>query len=220
MPAVNYAIKNWHLLWIMTFVMGMICIPVNRVHAHKLSVFAWVEDNTVHVESKFSSGRKPKAAPIEIQDGNGNLILAGTTDSSGQFSFKVPQKTTLKIILKDGMGHRAEWTIPAEDLPGTGQDAARAENIVPSAVGHANAAPIEKSQKKPDSASGPCREVTSGQIQIAVEKALDKKLAPLVKMIAESKNSGPTVRDVLGGIGYIFGLIGVAAYVHSRKKKN
>jgi nickel transport protein len=38
-------------------------------------------------------------------------------------------------------------------------------------------------------------------------------------MLADIRQKGPTVADIFAGIGYIFGLVGIAAYVHSRKKK-
>jgi nickel transport protein len=38
-------------------------------------------------------------------------------------------------------------------------------------------------------------------------------------MLAESLESGPTAGDVIGGIGYIFGLVGVALYFTTRGKK-
>jgi len=56
-------------------------------------------------------------------------------------------------------------------------------------------------------------------IRIEVEKALDKKLSPILKRLAESETRGPGLSEIFGGIGYIFGLAGVAAYVQSRKKK-
>jgi nickel transport protein len=37
-------------------------------------------------------------------------------------------------------------------------------------------------------------------------------------MLAETRQSGPGFRDIVGGIGYILGLVGIAAYVHSRRK--
>jgi len=55
-------------------------------------------------------------------------------------------------------------------------------------------------------------------IQLAFEKALDKKLKPVMKKLAESQENGPTVKDILGGIGYILGLVGVASYFHYRRK--
>ena len=48
---------------------------------------------------------------------------------------------------------------------------------------------------------------------------LDKKLKPVLKMLAESRNQGPEIRDIFGGIGYILGLVGLGAYIHYRKKR-
>jgi nickel transport protein len=38
-------------------------------------------------------------------------------------------------------------------------------------------------------------------------------------MLAESLDRGPTVSEVMGGIGYIFGLVGVALYFLNRGKR-
>ena len=57
------------------------------------------------------------------------------------------------------------------------------------------------------------------RIQSVVEKALDQKLRPLIKLMVESRKQGPSVSDIFGGIGYIAGLVGVAVYFNSRKKK-
>ena len=38
-------------------------------------------------------------------------------------------------------------------------------------------------------------------------------------MVAELRQTGPTLTDVLGGIGYIIGLVGLAAYVRYRRKE-
>jgi nickel transport protein len=35
-------------------------------------------------------------------------------------------------------------------------------------------------------------------------------------MLAEQTEAGPNLRDIIGGIGWIFGLIGVAAYFRRR----
>jgi nickel transport protein len=49
-------------------------------------------------------------------------------------------------------------------------------------------------------------------IDKALEKALDKKLAPIMRTLAEMQEQKVRLTDVLGGLGYIFGLVGVAAY--------
>jgi nickel transport protein len=49
-------------------------------------------------------------------------------------------------------------------------------------------------------------------IDKALEKALDKKLAPIMRMLAEMQEQKIRLTDILGGIGYIAGLVGVADY--------
>jgi len=53
----------------------------------------------------------------------------------------------------------------------------------------------------------------------ALEKVLDKKLAPILRSLAEMQEPKIRLTDVLGGLGYIFGLMGVAAYFNSRGKR-
>ena len=37
-------------------------------------------------------------------------------------------------------------------------------------------------------------------------------------MLTESAENGTTMRDIIGGIGYIIGLVGLAAYLRYRKR--
>ena len=51
-----------------------------------------------------------------VYDNEGNQLLEGKTDEMGEFSFKVPRITDLKIVLKASMGHMGEWKIQAEEI--------------------------------------------------------------------------------------------------------
>jgi nickel transport protein len=199
----------------------LLLFPFSQALAHKVTVFAWVEGDTVHVESKFSGGRRPVAAPVEVYDARGNLLLKGVTDEKGEFSFKVPKKTEMKVILLAGMGHKGEWTIPFSDLEavsaGTTAQAAETNsqsskptdpNQVKSAISTVGGNPV------------PAGYVTAAEIRNAVEGALDTKLKPVMRLLVETRQSGPSVTDILGGIGYIFGLIGVAAYFSAKRRKS
>lgn len=62
-----------------------------------------------------------------------------------------------------------------------------------------------------DPSSAPAMPLPAG-IEKALEKALDKKLAPVMRILAEMQEQKVRLTDVLGGLGYIFGLVGVAAY--------
>jgi len=85
--------------------------------AHRVNVFAYVEDGTIHTESYFSGGAPCRECKIEVSDGSGKLLLTGKTDEQGEFSFTPPIRGDMKIVLWAGMGHRAEYTLKAEELP-------------------------------------------------------------------------------------------------------
>ena len=95
---------------------SILCFRIESSNAHGVYVFAWVVGDTVFVESKFSGGKKVKAGKIIVTDPQGTELLKGTTNENGEFSFKVPKKTDLKIVLLAGVAHRAEWTIPLAEI--------------------------------------------------------------------------------------------------------
>jgi nickel transport protein len=72
---------------------------------------------------------------------------------------------------------------------------------------------VDSSSAAPDTVAKP------KELEAIIESILDKKLKPITRMLADIRQKGPTVADVFAGIGYIFGLVGIAAYVHSRKKR-
>ena len=57
------------------------------------------------------------------------------------------------------------------------------------------------------------------EIKGLIDNSLERKLAPITDMLADSLEREPTVGDVIGGVGYIFGLAGVALYFGNRRKK-
>jgi len=105
-------------------------------------------------------------------------------------------------VLEAGMGHRADWPLSKQDLAPAG------ESAVPSAPAPKTEAPSPAAK---ESAPGAASPLPAG-IDQAIEKALDKKLAPVLRMLAEMHEQKVRLTDVLGGIGYIIGLVGVAAY--------
>jgi nickel transport protein len=195
---------------------SILCFRIESSNAHGVYVFAWVVGDTVFVESKFSGGKKVNAGKIIVTDSRGAELLSGTTNDQGEFSFKVPKRTELKIVLLAGAGHRAEWTIPVSEIDVSDKKTA------PTHEKNAETRPLASSKSKDEPEASqkmvPLSGLTEKDLQSAVEEALEKKLQPVMKMLAEFKQEGPTVKDIFSGIGYIMGLVGIAAYIHSRKK--
>ncbi len=190
---------------------------VEPASAHRVNVFAWVEGDTIHVQSKFAGGKRVKAAKIVVLDPQGNELLSGITNEQGEFSFPIPMRTDLKIVLIAGQGHQAEWTIPAAEM----KDLPLATDATAAAKAPAQTQkPTQISELSPGiTQESPLPVVSMQELEAVVESVLDRKLKPISKMLVEAQYRGPTVGDILAGIGYILGLVGIAAYVHSRKKK-
>jgi len=184
--------------------------------AHKVTVFAWVEGNTVLGESKFSGGKKAQNAEIIVWDMNGKELLRTRTNEKGEFSFPIPEKTAMRIELIAGMGHKAEWTIPLEELGEVSADKSVQKEGIKT--------PEPGAKPESEQAAQTPATIDPGQLEAIVEKvvtkALNKKITPLTKMVADLEQKGPSMSEVVGGIGYIFGLMGVALYFSSRKKQS
>jgi len=197
--------------------LGGLLVAVGPAWAHGVNVFAWVEGATVYVQGKFASGKKVKAGKIVVMDLQGNELHSGLTNDRGEYSFKTPKRAGLKIVLITGHGHRAQWIIPADEIDGP-----------PPATDTTGASTAARQLPKSTDTSRPSKgvnqEISTPQLSLqeleaVVETVLDKKLKPITKMLADAQHKGPTVGDIFAGIGYIMGLVGVAAYVQSRKKK-
>ena len=188
--------------------------------AHKVSIFAWAEGDTVYTQSKFSGGKRAKNSSVIVFDSDGNKLLEGKTDENGEFSFKIPKKTALKVVLKASMGHMAEWTIPFEEInPEAVSNTSKPESDIKDSY--------ETSSRSQTMNSGTDLSVLSEshgisrqEIKKLIDESLDKKLAPIMNILADSYGGGPGLTEIIGGIGYIFGLMGVAMYFTSRRKRN
>ncbi len=56
-------------------------------------------------------------------------------------------------------------------------------------------------------------------IEKIVEKSVEKALKPLIRMM-EEENRRMRLRDIIGGIGYILGITGIAFYLLSRRRND
>jgi nickel transport protein len=82
----SFWIKKFTVMLIFSFV------GIGAAHAHKVTIFAWAEGDTVYTESKFSGGKKVRNGKVEVFDNAGTLLLAGRTGDDGEFSFRAPKK--------------------------------------------------------------------------------------------------------------------------------
>jgi nickel transport protein len=193
----------------MIFAILFIFCGASHALAHRIVLFAYVEGNTVFTESYFSDGKKCRNSRIEVFDKSGGKLLEGKTDENGEFSFEPPKKMDLRIVLTASMGHKDEYIIPAAELQG------EAEGKPPGAESHKAAEKAFQPEKGSSARQLTPREVE--QIRMVVEEALDKKLKPIRTHLLEQKNEGVSFIQVMGGIGFILGIMGIILYFKSRR---
>ena len=170
-------------------------------YAHRINIFAWEEGNKIVGEGYFASGRKCKGCQVSLYNIDGNLLSQTVTDDNGQFSFKVAnQGGSYRLVLNGGLGHRAE-TVFKVDI----------DNV------KAVKAEVSPSAEKGSNSNTQCV-ISFSQKEFGT--LLDNKLRPLIKEVRELRKHQQKVdfKDVVAGIGYIFGLMGLALFVLGRKK--
>ena len=86
--------------------------------AHRIIVFAWVEDNQILVESSFGADRPAKQCDITVMDQRQHVVHKGRTNDMGKYAFALPHNvhSDLNVVLNAGEGHQAVWTIPFEEI--------------------------------------------------------------------------------------------------------
>lgn len=195
--------------WIPAAMSLLILLWAAPVFAHKVTIFAWVEGDLVHTESKFSAGKPVQNGKIEVYDRQNRILLQGTTDDQGHFDFPVPQKSALKIVLVAGLGHSNHWTVRAEEI-----DTVPDRQRTPDAAQTFQSETEAVSSTAPTASPGAC--VDADTVRKIVTLALEKKLAPLEARLANQRWQW---REIIAGIGYILGLMGLASYMRYRKQK-
>lgn len=170
--------------------------------AHKINIFATVKGNKIYIQSYASDGGKIKSGEIEIYDNSGNKLITGKTDSLGEFSFVIPKKDDLKIVLIGGMGHRAETVVSADELPEIQKESVVKQQKIDISV-------------EPSKINAPV--IDTILLRKMIEDVVEEKIHPLIRMMMEQKKEKVSFNEVIGGIGYIVGIIGIIAFFMKRK---
>ncbi|MFV0349250.1 MAG: hypothetical protein ACK5JO_11735 [Halodesulfovibrio sp.] len=213
---------------------GIICallltlLAASAAYAHRVNIFAWAEGTTIHTEATFSSGNKAQKSHVTATNkATGALLAEGDTGADGIWSFTLSKdvlssKPDILLTLNAGEGHANTWTIAAAEYAGAATEAPAAQHAADDSGG--DMPPFMEADAPTSSGTsatlgaGVDAEALRQIVTQAVDAALEKKLAPIRRQLAEETQHGPTVQDIMGGIGYIFGLMGIAAYMKSRRK--
>lgn len=200
------------------FLLAILC--AHPVWAHGLNIFAWLESDEVLVQCDFGQNRPAVNTAITVYDSADKKELArGKTSAQGRYAFRVPevirQGHGLIIVADAGQGHRGEWTMDAAELYAAASLTAGFDKAALEAAQNEGAHIHVKA--RPAGTPFPQAVLTPEQVKNIVHEALELKLAPIRKEIAAHATSGPTFAEIIGGIGWIIGLVGIGFYFKSRR---
>jgi len=194
--------------------------------AHRVNVFAYVDGDAIQVECAFSRSQKVRHGKLAISDlETGQILLEGSTNETGEFRFRPPDDFLetghgLRILLNAGEGHQNDWQISAEEL--------WALSPLKAATNVTQQAPAQRTEEQPPMPephqhapalpeAKPTACLSADELEAVVGGIMDAKLAPIRQALARQEEQGPRLQDIIGGLGWIIGLLGVAAYMKNRR---
>lgn len=189
--------------------------------AHRVHLFAYVSSGQIVADCRFSRARPAKHAEVVVYDAaSGRELLRGKSDEKGMARLAIPPEllqnpAALRLVVHAGEGHQAEWRLGAEAL--------RGQQAVPPLASTAGDEPPAALSRSAPAQENTQPSVSTAELERAIDRALENKLAPIQSLLAaqqaENHARGPGFVEIVGGIGWIFGLFGVFAYLKSRKSQ-
>jgi len=100
-----------------TFCVVFVLIGASWALAHQLSVFAWVDGDTVMIEGRLPKGKHPKQGDVLVYDGTDQLLLRTKLRTDGTASFPLENgETGYRIVVDIGHGHHSYWVLTPYDI--------------------------------------------------------------------------------------------------------
>jgi nickel transport protein len=100
-------------LLVFLVILAVFAVPVQ---AHKVNIFAYVENGKIYTESYFPDGRKVEDGAIEVFDSQNQKVAEGKTDKQGKCVLPIPKKDDLTIVINASMGHKNSFLLKKSEL--------------------------------------------------------------------------------------------------------
>lgn len=185
---------------------GMVAVAVvlcvsDEAIAHRLNVFAAYDGTRIAGEAYFSGGTRAQGIAVRAVGAGGKVLAEVRTDTEGNFAFPQLSAAPVEIVADAADGHIARFRMTEADMAAT------------PGMGAATAAPSGKEISTAD----PLPSASSSALEQTVDRAVARRIAPLQRQIAEYE-SRIRLHDVLGGVGYLVGIAGIAFWWLARRE--
>lgn len=169
----------------------LIGLATSPVAAHKLSIFATTDGKTITGYAYSAGGNRITEHPIRIESTEGKTLATLTTDKQGNFQYLPTATIDHKFILETTDGHAAQFTIKADEIQG---------NFTASSF------PM------------PSPKITNDNIKNTAATTPPPQNPALITQVQhlrediQALRDQTRLRDIIGGIGYLIGIAGIAFY--------
>ena len=173
--------------------------------AHKAHLWATVSGGEVICRGSVGRGARAKHCRITAYLPDGKVLVRGKTDDEGRFSFVPGVCTDMRVVLDAGEGHRAEFRLAADQL----------RRVAPSAR---PSCPTPPPPPAPPAPSSPSLDETALRRIVAdvVDRTFQERVEPVLDQMAALADRKPGPTEIIGGIGYILGIMGVVMYFRGK----
>lgn len=183
------------------FILLLLFLPLPVV-AHNVVGGVYAVGDMIEGEVGFSDGKMAQAGTLVIvTDAKGNKLGETLIKEEGGFAFKAAKRIDHYFKIDMGSGHIFKTVLPLDELPESLDD---------------NSSVAQYITEQPSGST--MKATTNSELQQIIEQAVAKQIKPLRKELKLYKEKA-SLQDVLGGVGYIFGLCGVAIWLRQRKLK-
>jgi nickel transport protein len=168
--------------------------------AHKLKIFASLAGGEVEGKVYFVGGGSARHAAVAVETREGQKVDQLTADSEGRFTMTLRRPVDHVFIADLADGHVARFLLKVEALPknsSSGAEAVRGVSGVPDVATAITPSP---------------------ELALLVERAVARQVQPLLVQLNNYEDQ-LRLRDILGGLGFIIGLAGIAAWFKTPRRE-
>ncbi|MFP4028313.1 MAG: carboxypeptidase-like regulatory domain-containing protein [Candidatus Brocadiia bacterium] len=183
---------------------AVLCSAPRTAMAHKMKVFASAEEEKIKGFIYFPGGGRATGVEVVLKAADGETLDRTKSDDNGEFEFTTGRRMSYRVICESPDGHRAQFEIAAESLPEDLPEPEKAKEP----PGDEEKSPEEKTRAEGET-----------KLKRIVEHAVQRQVRPLREELDRTR-AKIRLQDILGGIGYILGILGITSYLLSRSGKN
>jgi len=198
------------------FAIVLLLLAPSVASAHTLNVFAQAEGTTIRGKAYFRGGTPAQEVEVIARDPAGKELGRVRTDQRGEFILPATVRCDYRLVVDTGDGHGGEYTLRAAELPAS---VGQVSNLPVNPASPApSPAPPHEAKNAASTPSLPSPVSSAESLETFQLDELQRQLEALREQV-DAHDQQVRIRDILGGIGYILGVTGVAYYVLAMKRQ-